>query len=176
MKTYVVCDTETGGLNPLRNALVSVAAIGLDENLNEIGRYYSVVKDTEDKLIEDGALKVNGFTREQILKEGKDVKKVMGMLEKLFENAIPVFHNGPFDAAFLNVRGMRITNCIDTLQIARYKFAGQSARLGDVVQRLGFAVLDAHNSLGDSLMTADVLREFAKTDPSVLKPQPIKFR
>lgn len=176
MKTYVVADCETGGLNPLKNALISVAAIGLDENLNEIGRYYAVVKDLDDKIIEDDALKINGFTREQILKEGKDIRKVIAMLEKLFENAIPVFHNGPFDAAFLNVKGMRITSCIDTLQIARYKFAGQSARLSDVTRRLGFAVENAHNSLGDTIMTAQILREFAKTDPSILKPAPIRFR
>lgn len=176
MKKYVVCDTETGGLNPRLNALISVAAIGLDENLNEIGRYYTVVKDTEDKLIEEKALEVNGFTVEQIAKEGKDVAKVMGIMKRLFDGAIPVFHNGPFDAAFLNLRGLHITECIDTLSIARYKFSGQSARLGDVTQRFGFSVENAHHSLGDVLMTINILRKFAEDDPSVLKPMPIRFK
>jgi ATP-dependent DNA helicase DinG len=175
-KKYIVCDTETGGLNPFNNALISVAVIGLDENLEKIGEYYAVIKDDPNKTIEPKALEVNGFTLEQIKEEGQDLSRVMRIVTELFKNAIPVFHNGAFDAGFLNARGMNITTCIDTLEISRYKFYGKSARLGDVIQYFGFSIENAHHSLGDAIMTTKILKEFARSDPSILIPRDIKFK
>ncbi len=176
MKKYCVADTETGGLDGNKNALVSIACVTLDENLNEIERFYSLVKDTPDKLIEDRALAVNGITRRQIYEEGKPVAEVMSKVKELFDGAIPVFHNGAFDASFINARGLNITSCIDTMDLAWKRWPALKAKLGMVVERLGFSVEDAHNSLGDVLMTIKILKNFSH-DPKLdaLNPKPINF-
>lgn len=176
IKFLAVGDCETGGLDPQRNALVSVAVVTLDENLNEIERFYSLVKDHPSKIIEDQALAVNGVTRRQIYEEGKPINEVMQKVKEMFSDTIPVFHNGAFDASFLNERGMNIRSCIDTMDLAWKRWPTQKARLGMVVERLGFAVEDAHNSLGDVLMTIKVLKEFCKyPNLDALNPRPINF-
>jgi len=176
MKKYAVCDTETGGLDAIKNALVTIAVITLDENLNEIEEYYSIVKDDPNKIVEDQALNVNGITRKQIYEEGKPIKEVMQKVIELFNDSIPVFHNGAFDAAFTNARGTNIKECIDTMDLAWKKWPRQKAKLGMVIERLGFAIEDAHNSLGDVKMTIKLLQEFSKDkNLNALIPRPINF-
>jgi|WetSurMetagenome_2_1015567.scaffolds.fasta_scaffold83493_4 DNA polymerase III subunit epsilon len=175
-KTYVVCDTETGGLDANKNALVSIAIVELDENLEEIGRHYTLVKDDPDKIIEQQALDINGITLAQIEKKGKPVAEVMERVKELFADAIIVCHNAAFDIAFTNARGTNVLEAIDTMDLAWKRWPGKTAKLGIVCERLGFSIKNAHNSLSDTLATVDVLKKFAEDKSlNALKPYPIIF-
>jgi DNA polymerase III subunit epsilon len=180
MKRYSVCDTETGGLDAKINALCSVAVITLDENLNEIGKYYTLVKDDPSKTIEDQALAINGLNREEIARDGKPVDQVMVQLKELFQDTTLVFHNAAFDAAFLNARGMNIKESIDSMNLSWQVWPWPNkAKLAIVCERLGFSADGAHNSLVDALLTAKLLKEFSNKDRyknlNALRPQPIDF-
>jgi DNA polymerase III subunit epsilon len=65
MKIYWF-DCETSGLDPAKNAIISLAAlVEIDGEIVE--RINLCMNPAPGKVIEDGALKVNGFTREQLL-------------------------------------------------------------------------------------------------------------
>lgn len=175
---FRVFDTETGGLNPAEDALASIAVVTLDEQLNEIDRYYTLIIEPNKNLGQE-ALNVNGLTIEQIIKDGKPIENVLEEVHELLDGSenILVAHNIQFDASFLNFRGFNITSGIDTMLLSRRVFPKQPAKLSAVCMRFGIEVKDAHNSLGDVLLTAEALRKFAKsTWLNALEPKPIMFR
>lgn len=175
---FKVFDTETGGFSPTQDALASIAVVTLDEQLNEISRYYTLIIEPDKNLGQD-ALNVNGLTIEQILKEGKPIENVLNELHELLDGSdnILVAHNISFDASFLNARKFNITHGVDTMLLSRQVFRGQPAKLSSVAMRFGIEVKDAHNSLGDVLMTCDILRKFSKsTWLNALEPKPIVFK
>ena len=56
-------DTETTGLSPRKNAVVSIAALA---NWNTEGGFYREVRPFETVELDDKAMRVNGFTSEQL--------------------------------------------------------------------------------------------------------------
>lgn len=74
MKTrLLVIDTETGGFDPDKHALLSVAAV--DSLDNEA--YTAIIRPHADWLIEPEALAKNGFTREFLEKNGRPEREVI---------------------------------------------------------------------------------------------------
>lgn len=63
----IIVDVETGGLNPNKHALLSIGAVDYETGEEFYGecRAYKDYPGYEDDLIDDFALKVNGFTLEQ---------------------------------------------------------------------------------------------------------------
>jgi DNA polymerase III subunit epsilon len=59
------CDTETGGTIPGQHALLQVAAI-VDIDGEPVDEFNSYLRPFETDIVEDGALAVNGLTRERI--------------------------------------------------------------------------------------------------------------
>lgn len=72
----IVLDVETTGINPWKNAIASIGAVDF---LYPKNQFYREVRISDDADIHDGALKVNGFTREELF----DVHKPT--LEKAIE-------------------------------------------------------------------------------------------
>ncbi len=104
-RKLLVVDTETGGLDPHGDAIISIAAIvwhegGIDD------RFYKVIRDPEGSLA-PRALEVNGFTPERIEAEGEDPLAVVLALENFLlkndmRNRITTAgHNVAFDLGFL---------------------------------------------------------------------------
>ncbi len=172
---YAVLDFETGGLDNTRHALVSVGCLVLDENLNERFRYYTLIKDEPEKVIDQDALSVNGLTLEEIA-TGQPIGPVLNNLRFLLEGRAVVAHNAAFDIGFFNQRGFAIQEAIDTMFISGKIWPYQKAQLNLVCDRLHIQVENAHNSLGDVLLTAEALRRFAfEMNVVCLDPQPIDF-
>jgi DNA polymerase III alpha subunit (gram-positive type) len=173
---FIVFDLETGGLNPVTDAIVSVCAIVLDgDTLKETYRYYTIVKDLPEKRVTEDALKINKLTQEEI-DSGEPIENVLSVLRALFVNRVPVAHNAEFDAKFLNLRGFDIKEATDTMLIARYRWAGASARLGDVCTRLGISSDGAHNAEADVSMTCELVRKYKEWNPDSILPRQIRFR
>jgi len=76
----IIVDIEASGLNPDKHSIVSIGAVELKNPKNQ---YYGECKIPEGAEISPEAMKVNGFTTEQI----KDPKKksVKELLKDLFE-------------------------------------------------------------------------------------------
>ena len=174
-----VIDVETGGLNPETDALMSIAIITLDEDLNVKSEFYTLVRDF-GKQYRPEALAVNGINMMDIdsapsIEEVKDE-----ILERLWQKDILCFHDAVFDAKWLNVKfGYDIQNAIDTIILSEAFFPSQKRRLSELIKRCGFAVENAHNALGDARMTAKALKWFYenknKVSFDVLSETPIAW-
>jgi DNA polymerase III alpha subunit (gram-positive type) len=171
---YCVLDFETGGLNENRNGLASVGIIRLDTDLNEVDKTYALIYEP-DKIYESGALLVNGFTIEQLKSEGMSIEDAIKMLHEQCDGMVIVNHNSAFDCKWLNRLGFNIQESVDTVALAQKTWPMLKSKLGIVASRIGLEVKDAHNALGDVLMTVDVLRYFAKQNPENLKPEKIDW-
>ncbi len=64
----IVLDVEASGLDPVKNSIVSVGALDLS---NPTNRFYMECRVWDGAHIEEEALTVNGFTREQIIDQSK---------------------------------------------------------------------------------------------------------
>lgn len=173
---YAVLDFETGGTDAQRNSLCSVGLVRLDENLNEVDRYYTLIVDTPDKITDDEALRVNGLTREQIAKEGKPWFEVYAELRARLDGCILVAHNAQFDFRFLKNRGYPVEEAVCTMELSWKIWPTQKAKLGIVYNRMyGHEFVGAHNSLFDVLATVELMKWFNQKDPELLKPVPINW-
>lgn len=77
----IILDIETGGLDPNRHALLSIGAVDYETGDEFYGecRAYKNYPGHQDDLIDDFALGVNGFTREQCHDSSKDFPHALYM-------------------------------------------------------------------------------------------------
>jgi DNA polymerase III epsilon subunit-like protein len=163
----IVVDLETGGLDPAIHAILSIGAIALDDNLSEVGRMYTLVKDFR-KAVTREALKINGISMLSVDKHGVEIAQALDFLLALAGDVpVWVFHNASFDAAFLNERDMGIKHAVCTLETSRELYLDQSYRhtLPIACEREGIRVARAHHAMGDVAMTANLWRAYYKKDP-----------
>lgn len=178
---YIIYDVETAGLDPQRDALVSVALLVLDgDTLSERDHFYSVVNDP-GKALNPEALAVNGITLEEIA-AGMELEAAIAKFNEMVAGAktvdgypILVAHNAEFDANFLNARGADIRFTADTMWLSRWTYPYQKANLKALCERLGIPQQDAHNALADARMTAECLRELVKVRGRFPKPMPLEI-
>jgi DNA polymerase III epsilon subunit-like protein len=97
-------DVESSGLDPRMCSIVSIGAVDTDDPTNQ---FYDECRIWEGADINDDALEVNGFTREELLDEGG--KKTEAELIRDFvawatdrpENRTLLAQNVPFDLGFV---------------------------------------------------------------------------
>lgn len=173
---YCIFDTETGGLDPEKHALLTVAFVmkpDLDKD------YVACVQEFRmnpgEYEVTDGALKVNGYTREEIA-TWPDREETAESIKRFLEDwgrmgaFIPAGHNLIFDKGFLlqvipehfyntyfNHRfqdSMIVTNF---LNLARPGFSSGSS-LQALREKFGIEEEGAHEATKDALDTAEVMR------------------
>lgn len=121
----VVADTETGGLDPGRNPILTLSAI-----CTESGKSFNAqIKPVEGMHIEEGALRVTGLDPEILRKEGQDEREVALGFSKFISEAgehVVSGCNFPFDQRFIAAmyRRQKLPNpishrCVD-LQTAAF--------------------------------------------------------
>lgn len=97
----VFVDTETGGLDPSKNALLSVAAIRCDAKGKPVDRYEAKIKVAEPLTVEAQAAAVNGYTPEKWA-DGLEEVAVLARLRDLLRDAVWVGHSPRFDQEFID--------------------------------------------------------------------------
>ncbi len=173
---YAVLDFETGGTDAKRNALCSVALVQIDENLDEVSRYYTLILDAPDKVIEPEALRINGLSLDEICHNGKSWTEVFEEIKSRLNGCIPVAHNAQFDYRFLRERGHDVGDAICTMELSWKVWPTQKAKLGIVYNRMyGHDFSGAHNSLFDVLATIELMKWFKQNKPEMLRPAPINW-
>lgn len=123
----VVIDVETGGLDPERDALLSIGAV--DSMTKE--RFYSRMRPLESLRVYEAALKANGFERKSLFDS-----ELLSELQCMEEFRAWLFLHGPaviagcnvkFDIAFINAALTR--SLINDDQLTRHAFDLQTLAL-----------------------------------------------
>lgn len=174
----VVVDVETGGFNPVRDALLELALVILDTDDN--GRWKRVSTHAEHILpfaganLEQAALEFNGIDpfhpfrfalpeEEALPKLFEPVRRAVKMSQ--CSRAILVGHNPSFDLSFLNaaLKRNKIKNspfhqfsCFDTATLGGLAYS--QTVLSKAVQAAGFEWDNskAHSAIYDAERTADL--------------------
>ena len=162
----IVLDTETTGLDPLRGD--RLVEIGCIELLNRIptGQTFHRYLNPEREVPAE-AFAVHGLSRE-FLADKPLFAEVVADLLAFIGDAPLVIHNAGFDVAFINAELERCgkpwvarERLIDTLLLARRKYAGGKNSLDDLCGRFGIdnSKRTKHGALLDAELLAEVYLE-----------------
>jgi DNA polymerase III epsilon subunit-like protein len=176
MRKLLVIDTETGGLDASKHAIISLAAVVYNDGPE--ATFHRYIKDAEGLTTEE-AFRTNQIPSLVVHEEGKDPWTVVQELHYfLAKNQMDVRitlagHNLPFDIAFLQ-RLYRLAGedydkvyhhgGLDTKSAALVfeqaaLFFPRSSSLVDVAPAFGVTVKKAHDALADAYATAQVLEK-----------------
>ena len=187
---YIVLDTETGGLDEIKNPITEVALSVLDPyTLKEIDSFQCYVKPYNNLKIEADALRASLVSMADINRDGKDAIKVKALLKAIFEkHTIPskrkgmgrpilVAQNGEFDLGFLAYLFEKvgpkddIYNYIqrfynDTWNDSKRIYGvekGVKHNLSEIAKRTNTELKSAHGAMNDVKATAEVFRKITFT-------------
>jgi DNA polymerase III epsilon subunit-like protein len=166
---FAFIDTETTGFarQGIQPRIVSIAWM-LADNPSQPRVFKNSIVRPDGYLIPSGAASVHGITTERALLEGKPLNSVLVDFANDLLTLKPKFliaHNAAFDLPIIAAEFDRLgrqdpcrriaVQC--TMVAARQAWPGQSAKLGDVYQRLfGAPMQNAHNAGADVWACAQV--------------------
>ena len=180
---FVVLDSETTGLDPRNDRLITIGAVAvIDGDI--------VIEDSFDSLIRlsenTSAVTVHGITRDESLKGVEEPEALEGFLEYLRDGVIVGHHIGhdiaTLDAACTRHWGTMLRNrSLDTMDLTLHlerggAFAGRPPirrfTLDALCDLFGVIPHDRHTASGDAFITAQVflrlLRLAARTGRGTL--------
>jgi len=99
-------DVETTGLDPKTCSIVSIGAVDLQNNDNV---FYQECRVFDGAEIAEQALKINGFSMEEVLDLNKqtEAEAIFKFFNWLKESPIMVAHNAAFDSSFIRQAALR---------------------------------------------------------------------
>ena len=156
----VVVDTETTGLDPAEGH--RIVEIGCLELVNHVptGREYQIYLNP-DRDMPSGAFEVHGLSAAFLADKSRFAEVADAFLDFIGDDKL-VIHNAGFDLGFINAELGRIerpplprSRAIDTVEIARRKFAGAPANLDALCRR--FAIDATARSRHGALLDAGLL-------------------
>jgi DNA polymerase-3 subunit epsilon len=170
---FVVLDTETTGLDPRRDRIVTIGAVGVQGG--EI-----LLEDSFEALLRvahnTSAVTVHGVTRDDS-RHGLDEALALRLFLEYLKDGVIVGHHIQHDVQTLNAGyerhfGSQIENlCLDTMDLALHlekdgAFAGQERIRSFSLDALCglFAVVphDRHTAAGDAFLTAQVFQRLLR--------------
>ncbi|MDD5193767.1 MAG: 3'-5' exonuclease [Candidatus Nanoarchaeia archaeon] len=130
----IVLDIEATGLNSIQNGLLSIGALCFD---NPRQQFYEECRIDEGDVVSEEALRINGFTKEQIFDKNKQTQEelIKRFFKWVSEQEVRIFagHNvGFFDLNFIKHKAVKYNLDIKT----RYR----SIDLGSVAQLIYFQI------------------------------------
>lgn len=174
---YVIIDTETTGLDPVKHAMISVGFVFKpDLNKDYIAAQKEFKMNPGTYSIDKRALTVNGYTEEEI-KSWPDRAKTIESIKKMIENwglaydkMTPVGHNYLFDRGFLlqilpthfyevyfSYHYMDTMNVANFFNLVKPGFS-KGVSLGALREKYNVPHDGAHSALADALATAEVMK------------------
>ena len=178
MSKLLVIDTETGGLDPNKNSILSIGGVVLDEGAKPIDEFEFYIKET-NIFAEQRALDINKIDLKWLNENGKSPKEVVQSMEyflskhyKLKDEKITIVgQNVGFDVGFVkrlyrlvekNYEDIFSYRSIDTASILRFlNLAGKiniaTGGLGEALDYFGINKEVKHSALADAKDTAALL-------------------
>jgi ATP-dependent Lhr-like helicase len=159
---YAVIDTETTGLDPLRDRIVEIAVIRLNAD-GTTQRTYSTILQSDQG---PGPRHVHHLI-DANLAGAPRFAEIAGDLARIIDGAVIVAHNAMFDLSMLTAEFVRAGALPDdllslcTLQLAhQYGASLRSLRLLDCMKAEGLQQRDAHTAEADAEATAQLLNRY----------------
>lgn len=174
MKAFL--DIETSGFSMTKNGLCEIALIAVDEQLNVVDTFHSLIKpykrEGSDELVsyKDESMAVNGLTIEELEKYGTEIVDAMcntaEFIKKHKINTIIGHNSIIFDIPWTNyllgkfspitLAGM---NQEDTMRIAKQKLNLPSYSLQNLLAYFGIENNSSHRALGDAAATHQLYKK-----------------
>ena len=158
--TFTVFDTETTGLSPSEDEIISIGAVRIVN-----GRLLR--QESFDRLVDPGrpvdpvSTAVHGITSEML--EGQpSIDEVLPSFAQFAEDTVLVGHNLAFDLRFLELKeaqtDVRFTQpVLDTLLLSAVVHPDEEDHsLEAMAARLGIGVVGRHTALGDAILTGEI--------------------
>lgn len=157
---FIIVDTETTGLNPSTDTVVQIGWITLDDEMQIVSRFETLVD--PQRAIPKEATNIHGITDEMV--KGKPT---LDEVMKSFPEADPVIlvgYNVGFDYKFLK-KYIPTALVVDVLYLARKYLRGhKDKKLQTIAHDLNLASsAPAHTALADCETTYNVLMHILKT-------------
>jgi DNA polymerase-3 subunit epsilon len=162
--SYVVFDLETTGLGPGRgDEVVSIGAVRVRGGRVIPEDYFFSLVDP-GRPIPPASTRIHGITDEMVAGQPR-LEAVLPRFVEFVAESVPAAHVASFDLAFLNPRLARMgqppvapESVLDTLLLSYSLFPSWGGyNIDEIAARLGLDVRDRHTSLGDALVTAEIL-------------------
>ncbi len=170
---YSVLDIETTGLNPRRDAILSIGMVDIESGRVRLDRqWYSLLKPPEGMVVPAESLRIHGLLRREVARARSPEEVLPEILDRLMGRTL-IVHFAPIDIDFLN-RALRDHwgiglrgPAIDTVRLAQTIYhnerwttghdgAQMATALSPLAQQAGIPIHNEHNALGDALTTAQL--------------------
>lgn len=180
MNHYVVLDIETTGTHPIRNEIIEIGAVYI-ENGQPIKKFNQLVCPNES--ISEYITSITGIDNEMV-KDAPAIEEVMPKFIEFCEDAPLIGHNIIlFDYRMLKAKAVKLgydfeRNGLDTLVISRKMLQDlPSRKLGALCEHYAINLEHAHRAYDDAHATYELfvrLKDaFESVEPKLFVPQPM---
>ncbi|WP_125140484.1 PolC-type DNA polymerase III [Clostridium transplantifaecale] len=162
--TCVVFDIETTGFSPVKNKIIEIGAVRVEEG-KIVGRFSSFVN--PDVPIPFEIEKLTGINDNMVLDAPK-IEKVLPEFLKFCEGSVMVAHNAGFDISFIKEnagqQGLEFNpTVLDTVSLARVLLPNLNRfKLDTVAKELKISLANHHRAVDDAGATAEIFVRFIK--------------
>ncbi|MDQ0976631.1 DNA polymerase-3 subunit epsilon [Neobacillus niacini] len=153
---YIVFDFETTGLDYKTEQVIEIAGAKLDENLNPIGTYNTMVALNEGRTLPQFIRQLTGISAED-LKDGKPEDVAMQELKEFIGDDIVIAQFASFDLSYLS-KVLLPERFICTRSMARMLRPTEYASLKNLIKIYGIDNLDPHRAYADVEATIEVFK------------------
>lgn len=155
-------DCETSGLSASNDRVISLAVIILDQGLNVIETWSTLI----NSGVDPGPVEVHGITQD-MLRDAPSFEDIFTKLNSLLEGRVMVAHNASFDHNFLKAEAERLgltlghQGVLCTLRAARrMKLPLEKLTLGVLAKHYNITQTRAHDALDDTTVLVEIWKEF----------------
>jgi DNA polymerase III alpha subunit (gram-positive type) len=157
---YIVFDFETTGLDYKEEQVIEIASAKLDENLEPIETFHTMVALDEGRTLPQFIRQLTGITAEDL--EGKTPEpEAMQQLKEFIGDSIVVAQFASFDLSFLS-KVLVPEKFICTRSMARLLRPEEYASLSNLIKIYGIENLDPHRAYADVEATIEVFNRQKK--------------
>jgi DNA polymerase-3 subunit epsilon len=158
--TYTVFDTETTGLNPETDEIMSMSAVRIFNNRLLRQEIFDQLVDPRRRITAI-TTEITGISQDMLAGQ-PTIEQVLPSFYKFTEGTVLIAHNAAFDMRMLQLKetqtGVRFANpVLDTLLLSAVTHANSKDHsLEAIAQRLGVNIFGRHTSLGDAMVTGEI--------------------
>lgn len=154
----LILDTETTGLDFVDDKIIEIGIIELIDDVRTNNNFHIYINPNQKISID--AQKIHGLTND-FLDKKKSFSDIADKFLKFIDDDVLVIHNSQFDLNFINKeleecgREKIVNPIIDTINLARIKFPGQTVNLDALCRKLN--IVNTRKKYHGALLDADLL-------------------